>query len=131
MKGVDRDTVAMLLALSAEQVAKREINEVNLHIRDSHAYRESETGRRRPGSTARKRIVTITLTVEGAHGDAWYHASTGQPIPAELLASAHGLPPLEAEPAPSKQITTAGPWMCGHCSHMNGASATTCRQCGK
>jgi hypothetical protein len=121
---IDRDTVAMLLALTAEQIASRDINDVKLHVRDSHGYREDWAGRKKPGSTTRRRIVTITVTVEGSHGDAWYHASAGQAFKPEQLA-----PPVPVPEEP--KALSAMPWTCGNCGHMNGAGATTCRYCKK
>lgn len=131
MSGVDRETVAMLLAISAEQIAAGQINDVNLHIRDTHRQSQRHGDRR-------FRTITVTMTVEGDHGDAWYAASTrGRLLPHEI-AKMHALPMPEPDPAPAptpadpKRLKySAGPWDCGHCGTMNGAGTTTCRACGK
>lgn len=116
MGGIDRLAVAALLRISAEQIEAKEINDVNLHIKDTHRRQTNEiTGRSRD---LRSRTVTITIVVPGSHGDAWYRASVGQPL----------LPP-PAPPEPKR--VAAMPWSCGSCGHLNGAGATACRFCGK
>lgn len=78
MSGIDRTTTAALLRISAAQIESKQINDVNVHIRDTHRSQvHMLNGRRR---NLKSRTVTITIVVEGDHGDAWYAASLGMPV---------------------------------------------------